>query len=307
MRSGRDSSQGFTLLELLVTMGILLIVLTAAYQSYIHLLRGFVAESSSAQAQMETVVNTNLLRLDIAHAGYGLARDLSNEPLAWDNSSSPSPQRLTIRSTVNNLDEATLGWVMCNNSTMIQDNNDSSLDTYVFLDQNEDHEVNGVSNCSALPSGTFLGYPYDDSPSPPSGCTGQPCYNVIYELSSTQTLDDCASGTGNLQRSISGGANWQPVINCVADWQVAFERDTDGDGSMDTLSTDISSLSIDDIYTQIEQIHVYVLVQEGSYERDYTFSGSTSMDGVNLSLPGSSEATHYRWKMMKLSVNPQDL
>jgi len=303
MRNGYNSSQGFTLLELLVTMGILLIVLTAAYQSYTRLLSGFVTESSSAQSQMEAVVNTNLLRLDIAHSGYGLAHDLNNPPIDWDNST----KTLDIRSTLNNLDEDTMGWVMCSNSSMIQDyNNNSSLSTYVFLNRDEHYELDGVSNCAALPSGTFLGYPYDGS-SPPSGCSGQPCYKVIYELSSTQTLDDCADGTSNLQRSITNGTNWQPVINCVADWQVAFERDTNGDGAMDTLSTDISSMTIDELYAQIEQVHVYALVQEGSYERDYSFSGATSMDGISLDPSSVSEFSHYRWKMMKLSVNPQDL
>ena len=311
MRSGRDSSQGFTLLELLVTMGILLIVLTAAYQSYIHLLRGFVAESSSAQAQMETVVNTNLLRLDIAHAGYGLAHDLNNRPVAWDNGN----KTLDIRSTINNLDEETLGWVMCNNGTMIQDNSDPSLNTYVFLDRNERYENHGISDCSALSSsGTFLGYPYNASSSPPTGsdngCTNQTCYKATYKLSDTQSLDDCAEGTSNLQRTINptpfSGANWQPVINCVADWQVAFERDTNGDGTIDTATTSNVSFSPANA-SQVKQVHVYALAQEGSYERDYTFSGSTSMDGVSLSLPGTSEADHYRWKIIKMSITPQDL
>ena len=250
---------------------------------------------------METLVNTNLLRLDIAHAGYGLAHDLSNAPIEWDNSN----KTLTIRSTIDNLEEDTLGWILCSNGTIIQDNNDSSLGSYVFL--NKDKQLNATdTSCPA--SGIFTGFPYNGS-SPPGGCSGQPCFNIIYALSDpdTQDLDDCAAGTSNLQRSASGGANWRPVINCVADWQVAFERDADGDGNIDTLSTDISSLSVNDRYQQIKQIHVYVLVQEGSYERDFEFSGSTSLDGINLNIPGTSEATHYRWKMMKYSIQPQDM
>ncbi|MCF8030673.1 MAG: prepilin-type N-terminal cleavage/methylation domain-containing protein [Desulfohalobiaceae bacterium] len=310
MQGGRDSSQGFTLLELLVTMGILLIVITAAYQSYTRLLRGFVAESSSAEAQMEAVVNTNLLRLDIAHAGYGLARNLSNPPLEWSNSN----RTLTIRSTVDNLEEATLGWILCSNGTRVQDNDDAGLGTYVFLNSNEQFVSFGNTNCTA--GGINVGYPYDTSDSqvtpPGAGCTNQPCYRITYTLSSsTQSLEKCADGTSNLQRTtdpspFSGGVSWRPVINCVADWQVAFEQDTNGDGSMDTVTTSSVAFSPANA-TQVEQVHVYALVQEGSYERDYTFSGSTSMDGVTLNLPGTSEADHYRWKMMKLSVKPQDL
>lgn len=293
---GNARAHGFTLIELLVTLVIVLIVITAAYQSYIQLLRGFVTESSIMESEMEAVVNTNLLRLDIAHAGFGLARDQSNRPVAWDNGT----QTLTIRSTINNLKEETLGWILCNNGTLIQNNNNSSLDTYVFLDDKQEYKSDGASSCPS--SGIFLGYPHYDGSDEPNGCDGQPCYNVTYTLSSTQSLEDCASGTSNLQRTTSGGAYWRPVLNCVADWRIAFNLKGE-----DNPRTDISSLSLDECYEDIEQVYVYLLVQEGRYDRNFTFSGDTSMDGVNLSIPSTSEASHYRWKMRKISVNPKDM
>lgn len=305
MRWGLDSSRGFTLIELLVTMGIVLIVLTAAYQSYIRLLRGFVVESTSAESQMANVVNANFLRLDIAHAGYGLAHGEGNIPIEWDNSTNS----LTIRSMINNLDQDTLGWVMCNNGTVIQNNNDSSWEGYVFLaeDQTLNTPIDDSNGTNCPSPETYLGYPYEIS-DPPSGCGGvgtdQPCYNITYELSSSQNLDTCADGTRNLLRKVSGNA--KPILNCVADWQLAFELDTSGDGSIDTYETDDVDPSANDA-DQIKQVHVYALVQEGSYERDYSFSGDTSMDGVNLALPGTGEDEHYRWKMQKISIKPQDL
>ena len=288
-------------------MGIVLIVLTAAYQTYTQLLGDFVVESSSSEAQMETVVNTNILRLDIAHAGYGIRRDTSNDrPITWDNSS----KTLTIRSTINNLEEETLGWILCHNGNRVQDNNDSSLNTYVFLDQDKLYESHGSSSCPS--SGIHIGYPYDSgSAAATAGCSDQPCYGTTYELSSTQNLDDCADGTGNLQRSasvpVSGGTNWDPVISCVADWQVAFELDTTDDGMLDTFSTDVSPLSVNDLYEQVEQVHVYALVQEGSYDRDFEFSGNRTVDGITLDNSGVTNFSHYRWKTMKLSVKPQDM
>ena len=297
MRWDLDSSSGFTIVELLVTMGIVLIVLTAAYQSYTRLLRGFVTESTSAESQMAAVVNTNFLRLDIAHAGYGLAHGEGNSPIVWVNSTNS----LTIRSMINNLKEESLGWVMCNNGTVIQDNNDSSWDGYVFLTEDNTLQgkdtTSGTTNCPA--SGIHFGYPYDLSDTP-SGCTSQPCYPITYELSPSQNLDTCADGTRNLLRKVSG--NQKPVLNCVADWQVAFAKE----GSMDTPVTGDMSLNATNA-DQIKQVHVYALVQEGSYERDYSFSGDTSMDGVNLDPSGVSEFSHYRWKMRKISVKPQDL
>lgn len=297
---GHARAHGFTLIELLVTMVIVLIVITAAYQSYIQLLRGFVTESSIMESEMEAVVNTNLLRLDIAHAGYGLARDQSNRPILWNN----SEKTLTIRSTIDNLKEETLGWVLCNNGTMIQNNNNlssDSLDSYVFLDDKQEYKSDGASSCPS--SGVFIGYPHYDGSDEPDGCVGQPCYNVTYTLSSTQSLEDCAAGTSNLQRTVSGGANWRPVLNCVADWQVAFKLKGE-----DNPRTDISSLSLDECYEDIEQIHVYLLVQEGRYDRNFTFSDDISKYyDVNLSIPSTSEASHYRWKMRKISVNPKDM
>jgi len=306
-RSGVASQRGFTILELLVTMVIMLIVLTAAYQTYTQLLKGYVIESSSATSQMEAVVNSNLLRLDIAHAGYGIRRNTSNDrPIAWN---ATGNERLTIRSTINNLDEDTLGWILCHNGSVVQNNNNSPLDDYVFLDKDKMYETESDS-CPS--DGIFIGYPYNPSSSAATdGCDDQSCYSITYELSSTQNLDDCADGTRNLQRSInvsgSGSSTWLPVINCVADWQVAFLLDTTDDGELDAERTDINSLSVNDLYRQVEVVNVYALVQEGSYERDFTFSGSTTMDGINLDDSGVSDFSHYRWKVRKFSVKPQDM
>ena len=308
MHELRRDELGFTLVELLVTMGIVLIVLTAAYQGYTRLLRGFFAESSSASAQMEAMVNTNVFRLDITHAGYGLARDLSNRPIQWNNVSNRVNRALTIRSTVNNLQEETLGWILCYDGNMIQEstgNASFSSTAYVFLNQDKNFESTGGS-CPA--SGIRLGYPYDGSP-PPGGCSGtsQPCYNVTYTLSGSQDLDTCAEGTRNLLRTASGGAAWEPVFNCVADWRVTFELDTDADQDIETTVSDISTLSVDQLYDQVELINAYILLQEGNYQKDFSFSGSTSQDGVNLSLSSITDSSHYRWKIQKISVKPQDM
>lgn len=64
--------QGFTLVELMITMVIFVFVIAAASQVFTGLLTQFKQQSKIAETNIEGIVGLEIMRRDIEHAGYGL-------------------------------------------------------------------------------------------------------------------------------------------------------------------------------------------------------------------------------------------
>ena len=64
--------EGFSLIELLVTMAVFVIVIAAAVGIFVPLVNQFKQQSKIAETNIEGIIGLELLRLDMAHAGYGL-------------------------------------------------------------------------------------------------------------------------------------------------------------------------------------------------------------------------------------------
>lgn len=73
MFKGIDKGKrGFSLVELLVVMGLLVIVLAITTGNFITLVRALKGESKIAETEVEKIVGLEILRQDIENAGYGL-------------------------------------------------------------------------------------------------------------------------------------------------------------------------------------------------------------------------------------------
>ncbi len=64
--------EGFTLVELMVTMVVFVLVIAAASQVFTGLLTQFKQQNKMAETHIEGAVGLNMLRRDLEHAGYGL-------------------------------------------------------------------------------------------------------------------------------------------------------------------------------------------------------------------------------------------
>lgn len=64
--------EGFTLIEMLVTMVVFVIAIAAASQMFINMLTQFKQQGRIAESNIEGIVGLELLRRDVGHAGYGL-------------------------------------------------------------------------------------------------------------------------------------------------------------------------------------------------------------------------------------------
>ena len=127
--------------------------------------------------------------------------------------------------------------------------------------------------------------------------------------------DKCNPDTFELYRAEinqgDGKRNEQPILDCVADFQLAFGLDTNGDGIIDSWGNNLPS-SAEAIRTQVKQVAVYIIYQEGQKEDHPVFSQS-SIDiydpGGNLiksvNLPNNYQ--FYRWKVLQMRVNPFNL
>lgn len=69
--------QGFSLVELMITMVIFVFVIASVSQVFVGLLSQFKQQSKIAETNIEGIVGLNMLRRDMEHAGYGLPWNLS--------------------------------------------------------------------------------------------------------------------------------------------------------------------------------------------------------------------------------------
>ena len=316
----RNRQAGFTIVELLVTMVLISAVMALSFYAYNRFVSKVRSGATAVEAGLDRAVGLELLRLDIEHAGFGIASDEPCAPVRWTDTSDAcdnvTGESLILRSTINSSQPDTFGWVTVSCASgddwtdhiVMDARRNTSVSDIVFIDYRGRWAfTKDASDLSCPRDGLYTGYPVDTSIS--NGCTTGVCARLIYALSQTQDLERCEPHTRNLLRKVGGGSG-SPVLNCVADWTVRFALDTDEDGVVDIPSDDGTNLpsSPADLRAELKGISVYVLVQEGMYDSSYTFSGNTTVDGVTLTFPaGCTECNHYHWRVIKLFQRTMNL
>lgn len=316
-----NNQKGFTLVEILITMVLVSAIIGMAYYAYNRLATGITTESSSIQGAMDKIIGLELLRLDIEHAGFGISKEESCSPVRWIAALNSSDQcdpdiekGLILRSTLNNSNQKTLGWILvdCKQDEswlnhIIVDERKQPTNNVVFLDYRKHFAFSGNVTSKCPLDAHYIGYPVDTSVS--SGCNVQTCTRIAYVLSSSQSLAQCAQGTRNLLRKV-GGELGAPILNCVADWELRFGLDTDNDGAVDSvvLGTDLPS-SPEEIRNQLKYISFYALVQEGNFDSTYDYGNNVTVDNdVVLTFPSDCPTCpNYHWKVIKKTIRLMDL
>lgn len=180
----------------------------------------------------------------------------------------------------------------------------------------------GTSYSSELPAKGVLVYGLysssgDDNESVTNYPNLRPYYAVRYYLGDTgDTLGSCAPGTSSLLRGESvrdQSPIGQPLLACVLDFQTAYGLDTNGSGTIDNwtdLHAVVNGLSRENMSEQLKRIKVYVLVQSGNRDRDYTYPLSTVRVGegsLGREITLTAEQRKYRWRLVSLSVQPRNV
>ncbi|WP_457621472.1 PulJ/GspJ family protein [Persephonella sp.] len=314
MRFKTDRNKGYSLIEVLITLFIVSLILSAAYFTYVSIFKSMKGESESVELQMEKIVGLELLRLDLEHVGYGIGKPLTIGTDYLIIESINDGKELLIRSTLNNTNNSTIGWVLCNNNA----GNDPVLveleapnDNLVFVD-NEGFVAGSVNDGLCPSDGILIGFPFDPAS---TGCGGT-CSEIIYYLSNTNLPSHCHPQTYNLLRKVNNAPGGNPLLSCVADFKFTVDLDRNEDNVVDLRDQIIdNTLSPAELRLQLKKINVYLLVQEGGFNPDYEFKNYSSdsdgnyitVNGIKLYLPDSSDFKHYRWKVIKLSVKPMSI
>ncbi len=317
--------KALTLLELLIVVVITLFVMAAIYFAYINLFRGFKTQTVASFSQTQSAINLEILRQDIEHAGFGINRDdltrTTDLPVEYD----VNNEMLVLRSTYNLTDDKTRGWAMvqCNNpgeAPVILVNElpsafNPTSDRVVYLNVNGLTALpqNGlITTCPPVPAGWTMAdyrylfaYPYDSSET--SGCIDQFCTALGYRIVDSDRLPHyCAQGTKVFVRDLLDSAKnllrRDHLIYCVADFAVRYKWA----GSLVDPST-LGAITLNDEVTNLQEVVVYLLVQASKKDDSFSFSGTTTIDGVNLSVTSVTEGIHYHWKVIKVVAKPMNL
>ena len=188
-----------------------------------------------------------------------------------------------------------------------------------------------LSDYDANRSDTSIVYGVDPNTSPkmPFNRTD---YYVAPPASASDMPFHCAAGTGLLYKAVAAQVDdpdtaYQtvvPVLDCVADMQVSYVRlvDTNGDGIPDKdYTSNIAAYDAEQIRTEVREVRVYILAQEGQRDRNYTSpdrtvcvgekTGTACLYGRNFDFEDPEhlipEWKNYRWKLYTLVVNPINL
>lgn len=138
---------------------------------------------------------------------------------------------------------------------------------------------------------------------------------------STNMPSRCAPNTGILYKATvnhsDGGLTELPLLDCVADIQLVFARDVDNNpATIDTYGELTSTLTAEQVRTQVKEVRVYILAHEGQRDTFYTYPNSTItltdtdaglLNTINLNTLSGASYVNYRWKIYTLVIKPFNL
>ncbi len=360
---------GFTVVELLVSVTVILIVLALSGSGYLKMLKGFRVQAAFPEDQMSQLTGLELLRYDVEMAGYGLPWSVVgvvyNE--ADNSSGNPSPSSfndapdkapravvhdnntgignsdvLVLKSAIAHINETTRKWsmlyydshtwkvkqwdsealslktderftIMDTSKKLIQDNSTKAW----FLAYKDSYK----DNASSLPSPSDNSSIYLLYGVNPSEDLRMPFNRVDYYLSNSGLSSKCDPSSFVLYRATvnhsDGKRRPQAILDCVRDFQVAFGLDTNGDGVVDEWRQSLNIMdtngngTADELRKQLREIRIFLLVQDGIRDADYSFQSSIILGDNNTgtlsTYTPSGDSRHYRWKVLKLTVKPMNL
>lgn len=153
---------------------------------------------------------------------------------------------------------------------------------------------------------------------------GRPFNRADFYISANNVPARCAPGTGVLVKAVVqqdqfGSLNEFPLLDCVADMQVvyAMDMDQDGDfqlggGSPDVYTNTLAGLSALQVRSQVKQVNVQILAQEGRMDPNYTNLNTTVTVGQfglgrSFDLTTITNGLNYRWKVHTLAVHTDNM
>lgn len=352
--------EGFTLIEMLISIAISMFVLAAALTFFLISVKQYKVQTKIVETNVEGILGLELLRQDLESLGFGLPWNPSPLPgpayterpghavaaiSALDDT--PNPPRavvgidnaaftvnqsdyLVIKSARVGMGDAAGKWTTLKQSTVkrtwVPAGENIAANDYVIVlsvgttDANRRSLVTSgtpytqYNNTNGfIPTEPFsanIVYGIDNVP------PVRPFNRAEYYISNAGVPQRCAPNTGILVKAVvahdaSGSTpDLLPLLDCVADMQVVYGLDTNADGAVEPpWLSDISGMTAANIRTQLAEVRVHILAQEGERDVAYTtptdniFVGSEGQ-GRNFDVSGNR---NYRWRVYSIVVKPKNL
>lgn len=147
----------------------------------------------------------------------------------------------------------------------------------------------------------------------------QPYYAVRYYLGGAAP-SNCASGTQSLLRAESrtsaSPVGGDSIMDCVLDMEIAFGLDTNEDGTIDTWDeggVTAGSYDVDSLRKRLKQIRMYILMQSGNLDPDYTSPSSIRVGdsllgtGRDVDMTTVAQRQNYRWRVLSITATPRNI
>lgn len=142
----------------------------------------------------------------------------------------------------------------------------------------------------------------------------------------------CNPGTGILYKAViinsmsssGGGRTLYPLLDCIGDMQVIFDMQDPADANKTMTVDTLATFTAEDIRNRLKAIRVYLLVQEGGKDKNYSYPftdannvitvsddrtpslGRTFKEADMISFFGN-DWNQYRWKVYSVVGQPYNL
>jgi len=348
----RRRNSGFSILELIIALAIVMLVLAAATTLFIGSVRQYKIQTKIVETNIERVLGLELLRQDLESLGFGVPWDnvtvtqdkstaplfnaFSGGPMAVVSLNNPTSGTVTvntsdylvIRSTRVGMGSAAGKWttLQAGGGTRSWGSTEEDFvgtDRVIVLAPTLNHRTLVTPGAGILFSAVASYAPADNLS----------VTNIVYgvdnmiltfpwnradyyiDKTSLPVPQRCAPNTGVLvKRVVSQGSGdlmmSLPLLDCAADMEVIYGLDTDADPSTVLVwSDDISGLTADAIRTQLKEVRVDILAQEGQQDDSYRTPSDNIKVGSEILWRnfGVSGYRNYRWKVYTIVVKPRNL
>lgn len=351
--------EGFTLIEMLISIAISMFVLAAALTFFLISVKQYKVQTKIVETNVEGILGLELFRQDLESLGFGLPWNPSPLPgpayterpfetvaiAALDDT--PNPPRpvvgidnaaftvnqsdyLVIKSARVGMGDAAGKWTTLKQSTVkrtwVPAGENIAANDYVIVLSVGTTDAN---RRSLVTSGTpYTQYNNTNGFIPTEPFSANIVYGIgdvlpvrpfnraEYYISNAGVPQRCAPNTGILVKAVvahdaSGSTpDLLPLLDCVADMQVVYGLDTNADGAVEPpWLSDISGMTAANIRTQLAEVRVHILAQEG--ERDVAYT--TPTDNIFVGSEGQgrdfdvSGNRNYRWRVYSIVVKPKNL
>ncbi|MEO5658016.1 MAG: prepilin-type N-terminal cleavage/methylation domain-containing protein [Nitrospiria bacterium] len=331
--------RGFSLIELLIAIGILSVLMAAVFTTFSTQMRLNTREYRIGESEIELGIVKKLIERDVVLAGYGLADNYAGTGFNPQSVSSTGTT-LTLRGTAPALtDRAPVAWtyaltgtptfrtwldsredLQANANAVLLEPNTGQILTqngagnwkFKFVDAGNTPRL--VSDNSAWTNPVLGTVVYGVHP----GAT-EPFAAITYQRDlATASPSSCNAGTRNLIRTEAwtGVASTSiPLLSCVLAFQTALGLDGNEDGLIDvwdSTGATAGGYTAAQLKKRVKQVRVYVLIQNGNRDAAYTYPAATVRVGdaglgIGADIALSAEQRRFPWRLVSIDVTPRNM